>query len=84
MAARDVSAQTDVSKMKAESDGSFKRTASTFRDFIAPNGKFPPEKGQSQVVLKSLEDIYTILNYYVDTTRMLCRPLPPLCVLRVS
>lgn len=29
----------------AGKDGSFKRQASSFRDFIEPGGKFAPEKG---------------------------------------
>ncbi|KAF5329963.1 hypothetical protein D9611_010448 [Ephemerocybe angulata] len=43
MAARDVSAQSDLSKLKHEVDGSFKRQASSFRDVIEPGGKFEPE-----------------------------------------
>ena len=42
---KNVEAQADISKMKTEGDGSFKRKASTFRNFIAPNGEFAPEKG---------------------------------------
>lgn len=38
--------QSDVSKLKNEPDGSFKRPASTFRNFIEPNGVFAPEKGR--------------------------------------
>ncbi|KAI0050359.1 glutathione S-transferase [Auriscalpium vulgare] len=41
---RDVSHQTDISKMKLEQDGSFKRAASSFRNFIKAGGEFPPEK----------------------------------------
>ncbi|KAJ7067887.1 glutathione S-transferase [Mycena amicta] len=41
---RDTSHLSDISKMKAESDGSFNRLASVFRDFIQPGGKFAPEK----------------------------------------
>ncbi|KAH9852358.1 glutathione S-transferase [Lenzites betulinus] len=44
--ARDTSHLTDISKMKTEPDGSFKRKASTFRDFIEKGGKFEPEKGR--------------------------------------
>ncbi|KAJ3505127.1 hypothetical protein NLJ89_g7573 [Agrocybe chaxingu] len=42
--AKDVSAQSDIAKLKTEPDGSFKRPDSTFRDFVLPGGKFPPEK----------------------------------------
>lgn len=41
----DVTAQTDVNKLKTDPDGSFKRPASTFRSFVQENGEFPPEKG---------------------------------------
>ncbi|CAK5275851.1 unnamed protein product [Mycena citricolor] len=43
---RDTSLQSDISKMKAEGDGSFNRLASVFRDNIEPGGKFAPEKGR--------------------------------------
>jgi putative glutathione S-transferase len=43
---RDASSQSDISKLKTESDGSFKRAASSFRNFIENDGKFPPEKGK--------------------------------------
>jgi len=42
--ARDVSAQSDISKAKMEADGSFKRKASTFRNTIEKGGKHEPEK----------------------------------------
>ncbi|KAJ6567381.1 glutathione S-transferase [Mycena vulgaris] len=44
MATRDTSHLSDIAKMKVESDGSFNRLASVFRDFIEPGGKFAPEK----------------------------------------
>ncbi len=37
--------QSDISKMKLEADGSFKRKASTFRDSISLDGEFTPDKG---------------------------------------
>ena len=37
--------QADIAKMKSESDGSFKRKASSFRNFITQDGEFTPEKG---------------------------------------
>ncbi|KAJ7929111.1 glutathione S-transferase [Mycena leptocephala] len=46
MTTRDTSHLTDISKMKTETDGSFNRLASLFRDFIEPGGKFAPEKGR--------------------------------------
>ena len=36
---------SDISKMTTEADGSFKRKAATFRNFIQENGEFAPEKG---------------------------------------
>jgi glutathionyl-hydroquinone reductase len=45
---RDVSTQSDVGKMKVEADGSYKRTASSFRDTIAVGSKFEPEAGAAQ------------------------------------
>ncbi|EIN08215.1 glutathione S-transferase [Punctularia strigosozonata HHB-11173 SS5] len=45
-ATRDVSKQSDITKMTTDPDGSFKRKASTFRDFIEKGGKFEPEKGR--------------------------------------
>ena len=37
--------QSDISKMTVEKDGSFKRKASTFRNWIQEGGEFVPEKG---------------------------------------
>ena len=37
---------SDIGKMKTEADGSFKRKASTFRNFITQDGEFTPEKGE--------------------------------------
>lgn len=42
---RDVSSQTDISKMKTEADGSFKRADASFRNVIEKGGRFEPEKG---------------------------------------
>ncbi|TFY76199.1 hypothetical protein EWM64_g7811, partial [Hericium alpestre] len=41
---RDVTGQTDISKMQLEPDGSFKRAPSAFRNQVEKGGKFPPEK----------------------------------------
>lgn len=46
MATRDVSDQSNIHKMKTESDGSFKRQASSFRDVIERGGKFEPDPGR--------------------------------------
>lgn len=42
---RDVSDQTDITKMKVEADGSFKRKDMVFRNFIKKGGEFEPEAG---------------------------------------
>ncbi|KAF9460029.1 glutathione S-transferase [Collybia nuda] len=39
---RDVTLQSDITKMKTEPDGSFKRAAASFRDTIEKGGKFEP------------------------------------------
>lgn len=44
---RDTTSQSDLKKMKHEPDGSFKRPASSYRDWIKKGGKFEPEKGAS-------------------------------------
>ncbi|KAJ7914256.1 glutathione S-transferase [Mycena leptocephala] len=44
MTTRDTTALTDISKIKPEADGSFKRVASVFRSFIEKGGQFAPEK----------------------------------------
>ncbi len=46
MSSKDTTAQSDVSKLKTEADGSFKRQASSFRNFVEQGGKFEPEKGK--------------------------------------
>ena len=42
---RDVSHLSDIAKSPTEADGSFKRPASSFRNFIQAGGQFPPERG---------------------------------------
>ncbi|KAF9269615.1 hypothetical protein L218DRAFT_953243 [Marasmius fiardii PR-910] len=74
---KDVSAQSDISKSKYhDSEGSFKRAAASFRDFIAKGGKFEPAKDRYHLYvsyacpwatralivrkLKGLEDIISV------------------------
>lgn len=52
---RDVSSQSDISKIKIDNDGSFKRRPSSFREFITPGGKFAPEKGQCVLSIRLAE-----------------------------
>lgn len=51
MTTRDVSAQSDIAKSftnrPKDTDGSFNRRPSTFRDTIAKGSKYEPEKGMS-------------------------------------
>ena len=51
---RDVSHLSDITQMKTEHDGSFKRAPSSFRNFIEKGGRFEPEKGLYLVVSPAL------------------------------
>lgn len=42
---RDTVLQSDITKMKTEKDGSFKRADASFRNIIEKGGKFEPESG---------------------------------------
>ncbi|TFK26574.1 glutathione S-transferase [Coprinopsis marcescibilis] len=44
MTTRDVSSQSDISKMKPTTDGSFNRAASSFRNAIERGSKYEPER----------------------------------------
>ncbi|THH30905.1 hypothetical protein EUX98_g3292 [Antrodiella citrinella] len=44
--ARNVTNQSDISHMKTEVDGSFKRRPSSFRNHIVKGGQYEPEKGR--------------------------------------
>lgn len=43
---KDAATQSDITQMKREPDGSFKRADASFRNIIEKGGKFAPEKGQ--------------------------------------
>lgn len=45
MATRDTTLQSDISKMKMEPDGSFKRADASFRNSVAKGSQFEPELG---------------------------------------
>ena len=60
MATRDVTHLSDISKGKMEPDGSFKRKASSFRNFIEKGGEFAPEKGKLPVVCARGREINAI------------------------
>lgn len=40
-----------------KTDGAYKRQVSSFRDHIEPNGKFPPEKGELPLYLRSANSL---------------------------
>lgn len=46
MVAKDVTHLSDLRKRTSNTDGSFTRSSSTFRDFIEKGGQFEPEKGR--------------------------------------
>jgi hypothetical protein len=48
MATKDTILQSDISKMKTEPDGSFKRADASFRNTIAKGSQFEPEIGEFQ------------------------------------
>jgi putative glutathione S-transferase len=48
--ARDVSAQSDLKRLKREADGSFNRAPSTFRGTIQEGGQYEPEKGMNDTL----------------------------------
>lgn len=50
---RDTSDQSDITKMKVEADGSFKRKDMAFRNFIKKGGEFEPEAGVCPCWLRS-------------------------------
>ena len=75
MATRDVTHLSDISKGKMEPDGSFKRKASSFRNFIEKGGEFAPEKGEWPNACACGSDTDAVCRR---------RPLPPLCLLRMS
>ena len=48
--ARDTTNQSDITKMKTEPDGSFKRLDASFRNIIQRGGKFEPERGMQLII----------------------------------
>ncbi|KAJ7778582.1 glutathione S-transferase [Mycena maculata] len=83
MAARDTTELTDITKMKREADGSFKRVTSDFRNFIEKDGKFPPEKDRYHlyisytcpwatrtVIVRKLKGLEDIISMTVVSPRM--------------
>lgn len=67
---KDTTDHSDINKMKAQKDGSFKRLDSSFRDFIVAGSKFEPEAGTHPRILSSS---YVLMLW--------TRPIPSLCLL---
>lgn len=71
---KDVTLQSDITKLKSEPDGSFKRSASSFRNVIEKGGKFEAEQGEVIPTLftarsRSLADRY---HLYVSYACRMC------------
>lgn len=70
MTTRDVSAQSDIAKSftirPKDTDGSFNRRPSTFRDTIAKGSKYEPEKGMSTTPLP-VSDLYNLTRQFGGT-----------------
>jgi len=80
---RDVSHQSDISKMKTEPDGSFNRKAATFRNQIEKGGDFEPEAdryhlyvsfacpwAQRTLIVRRLKGLDKIISSTVVSPRM--------------
>ncbi|KAG6889132.1 hypothetical protein C0995_003492 [Termitomyces sp. Mi166 len=50
MATKDHALQSDIAKMKTETDGSFKRADASFRNTIEKGGHFEPELGKNNLI----------------------------------
>ncbi|KAH6917925.1 glutathione S-transferase [Coprinopsis sp. MPI-PUGE-AT-0042] len=83
MATRDVSSQSDITKMKTEADGTFKRAASAFRNTIEQGGKFEPDRDRYRLyvsyacpwatrtlILRKLKGLDDIIPVTVVSPRM--------------
>lgn len=66
-------ALSDISKMKVEEDGSFKRKASTFRNWVQRNGEFAPDKGMIYGSYAFLNENLTVPRS-LSPIRLLCLP----------
>ncbi|THH12710.1 hypothetical protein EW146_g7441 [Bondarzewia mesenterica] len=62
--ARDVSRQSDIAKMTVDSDGSFKRLPSVFRNSVEKGGQFPPENGETKSSSRIRYDRYHLYVSY--------------------
>ena len=73
MATKDTTLQSDISKMKTGSDGSFKRADASFRNTIAKGSQFEPEIGgfQSFMWLLLIEMVLSCLPKSLSPLRFL-------------
>ncbi len=62
--AKDVTSQSDITKMKREPDGSFKRLDASFRDTIAPGTQFEADASE----FKGAFVLYLIFNGLITQT----------------
>ncbi|KAH9956488.1 glutathione S-transferase [Russula dissimulans] len=80
---RDTSHQSDVTKMPIDTNGVFKRPASSFRDFIKAGGKFPPERDRYHLyvsyacpwasrtlIVRKLKGLEDVIPFTVVSPRM--------------
>jgi len=80
---RDTSHQSDVTKIPVDPDGTFKRPASSFRNFIQAGGKFPPERDRYHLyvsyacpwasrtlIVRKLKGLEDIIPFTVVSPRM--------------
>lgn len=69
----------DISRMKTEADGAFKRKDASFRNHITKDGQFTPEKGTFSVphVLTTMEADSIIQGDTIFTFRTLAVCIHP-------
>ena len=83
MATRDVTNLSDISKMSTDTQGAFKRSASSFRNFIQAGSQFPPEKDRYHLyvsyacpwatrtlIVRKLKGLEDIIPFTVVSPRM--------------
>ena len=85
MATKDTTLQSDISKMKTEADGSFKRADASFRNTIAKDSQFEPEIGRFQCFMRLF--LAEILSCYLDRYHLYvsyaCRTASILEIIRI-
>jgi putative glutathione S-transferase len=71
----DNTAQSDINKMKAEKDGSFKRADASFRNIVERGGRFEPQLGAGKLlyVVGIMTMIFAISDRYHLYVSYACR-----------